>query len=205
MRGDELIDADPAAAVRTWAPPTFDTPPTAESIERIEQQAWAEGDARGYRDGLQRGADEVARRVAALDSLIAALAKPLAQQDAAIAAALQRTAWTLGEVLARTQLRHDPQTVTQLVHEAVAALAAPADSVILQVAPAQHAALAAALQQNPPVQPWRLEANPALQPGDCKAIGLQATADATLAARLGELAERLLDPEPETQHGARAG
>ncbi|TAM11521.1 MAG: hypothetical protein EPN72_10590 [Nevskiaceae bacterium] len=201
MKGDLATAADPAPAVRPWAPPTFDTPPTAETVERIEQQAWEAGDTRGYQDGLQRGTTEVAHRVAALDAVLAALAKPLAEQEAVLAESLRHAAWTLGEVLARTQLRYDPGTVAQLAREAVAALAAPTDTVTLQVAPAQYAALAAALQQSPPSQPWQLEANPALQPGDCKAVGLQATADATLDARLREVAEHLLEPAAEASHG----
>lgn len=193
-------DAGTATPVRPWTLPAFDGPPTAVSIERVEQQAWQEGEARGHADGLARGAAEIAIRVQALNDLIAALATPLAEQDERIANDLERTAWKLGELLARSQLRHDPAAVATLVHEAVAALAAPGQPLTIQVAPQQHDALQAALDQHPPAQPWQLEASHDITPGDCRVGVAQATADAALDARLRTLAEQLLDTPTEAAH-----
>lgn len=187
----------PGPAAQPWALPSFDGPPTAASIEGLEQQAWKEGEARGYVDGLKRGTAEVRERVHALDTLIAALAAPLDEQDTLIATELQRTAWTLAELLARSQLRHDPRAVAQLVHEAITALAAPNETLTIEVAPTQRAAIQGALAQEPSAQQWQLQARTDIKPGDCRVVGAHATADARLTSRLRELAEQLLDtPQP---------
>lgn len=197
-------DAQAAAGVQRWTLPTFHKPPTAAAIEEIEQQAWQEGDARGYADGLGRGAAEIARRVEALDALVAALAQPLAEQEARIGKELQGAAWALGELLARRQLQQDPEAVARLIAESVTTLAMPDQTLTIQVASAQLAPLEAALQAHPLRQPYQLEACPALAPGDCRVMAPDATADATLAVRVRALADRFLDAEPEKTDAARA-
>ncbi|HEX7382494.1 MAG TPA: FliH/SctL family protein [Nevskiaceae bacterium] len=198
-------DAPATAGVQRWTLPTFHKPPTAAAIEEIEQQAWQEGDARGYADGLKRGADEITRRIEALDALVAALARPLAEQEARIAQELQAVAWSLGELLARRQLAQDPEAVARLVAEAVATLAMPEQTLTIQVAPAQHAALEAVLQAHPLRQPCHVESAADLEAGDCRVVVPDATADARLAVRLRALADRFLDAEPEKTDAARAG
>lgn len=191
--GGAPLDAGEAVSARPWAMPEFDGPPTAATLERVEQQAWAEGEARGYAEGLKRGAADVSSRAATLGQLIDSLAAPLAVQDEGIERQLLELAWKIGEQLAVTQLRHDADAVARLVHEAIAGLAAPAQSMTVLVAPAQLDAVRGALDDQPPAQAWTLQADPTLKPGDCKVRGLNATADATLEARIRTLAEQYLD------------
>lgn len=196
MAANDLHDAGltgDAGTVRAWTLPAFDGPPTAASIERVEQHAWQEGEARGYAEGLQRGAATVAQRVAALDAILQSLAQPLAHQDEALSRELQQLAWVIGEQLARSQLRHDADAVARLVHEAIATLAVPAQTLTVQVPAAQLQAVREALEQAPPAGRWQIEANVTLAPGDCRVCGLHATADATLEARVRSLAERYLE------------
>lgn len=158
-------------------------------MEQIEDEARQ----RGYSEGLQRGSAEIATRVAALDGLIASLAAPLSRQDEALANAIRQTAWTLGALLARDHLRHSPQAVAHLVHEAIAALAAPNQPLTIHVSTSQYDAIQSALQQHAPAQAWHLEPDPALANGDCKVTTPHATADATFETRLRLLGEQLLE------------
>ncbi|MGH8151273.1 MAG: FliH/SctL family protein, partial [Rhodanobacteraceae bacterium] len=159
------------------------------AIERIE----AEARQRGHAEGLQRGSTEIATRVAALDALIASLAAPLARQEQTIADAIRQTAWTLGELLAREQLRRDPQNVSHIVREAVTALAAPDQPLTIRVSTRQYDAIRAALEQHPPAQTWHLDADPVLADGDCIVTTSHATANAAFETRLRLLGEQLLE------------
>lgn len=185
-----------ANAARPWTPPVFAArrapvaaAPDPRAIERIEAQARE----RGHAEGLQRGTAEIATRVAALDALIAALAAPLARQEQVVADAIRQTAWKLGELLAREQLGRDPQSVEHLVQETIAALAAPDQPLAIRVSARQCEAIRAALDQHPPAQAWRLEADPTLADGDCTVSTPHAGADATFETRLRLLGEHLLE------------
>jgi len=80
------------------------------------------GDARGHQEGLVRASRRPGRWFARLEAILATLAAPLAELDAAIEESLVALAVSVARHLVRRELRTDPGQVIAVIREAVAVL-----------------------------------------------------------------------------------
>lgn len=99
--------------------------PTAEDVERIYQQARDDGFQTGYKEGQAKARDEATRLARAAAKLDAAM-KGL---DSGVADELLRLALELARQVVRSEISARPDTLLNVVHEALAQL------------PHQHAAI----------------------------------------------------------------
>lgn len=89
--------------------------PTAEDVERIQQEAWKEGYAAGYEEGSARGRMEAAE----LFQVLQALDESLKQLDQEVAEELQALALEVARQVVRDTLEVKPEAVLNVIREAL--------------------------------------------------------------------------------------
>jgi len=98
--------------------------PTVRELEALEQQARDEGRAAGLAEGRAAAAQELRERLAQLDAVYEAVARPLHAFDEQVAQELARLAMVVaGRVIAH-ELQLSPELVVRAVREAANALPA---------------------------------------------------------------------------------
>ena len=189
-----------------WQAPQFPEGdiPTAGELEALQQQAydeayalaWEEGRAAGYSDGLAAGADELKQRTAVTESLIAALQSPLSELEESLESELAEMLHALVARLFRRQIQLDPDAIVGLVREAVGLLPSAANRVTVQVNPDDAERLRELLPEaTDEATRWQIVNDPSIVAGGCRVICGQSTVDATIEARMQQLASSLVGDE----------
>jgi flagellar assembly protein FliH len=183
---------------RPWQLPQFGEPAaqaplrTAEQIESIEAAAYEEGFVRGRAEGLKAGAAEIQAQAIRLRTLLEHCARPLAQLDAEVEAALVELALQAARRLVQSEFEIDPLRMAGTVREAIAALAVVPREVRVHLHPEDARLLQDQLTPPPEVSAWRLVPDVSLQRGDCRISGETGWIDATLASRTRSLGQTLM-------------
>lgn len=191
-----VLDADKAAKAVVWQMPTLGgaragVPPTARELDDLERIAYQEGVERGRKEGYVAGRAEALAHVAQLKALLARFGRPLAELEGEIEQILVHLATAVSAALWRGLAGPRPEMIEAVVREAVATLPAGARDVEVQVNPDDYAAL---LKLNPEGGlPARLTPNAVLNRGDVRVHCDSVRLDATLATRLANATEALLD------------
>ena len=181
---------------------------SARQLEAIVRDAAREGREDGYREGFARGEQEglaqgredgiaagrafiedAADRVA---RLIAALQQPFAHQQESLREALLQLVARIARSVVRAELRLQPGTIRGVVAEALAALPVGAANVRVLVAPRDVELLH---DFGASARDCALEADEALEPGDCRIQARESVVDYTVSGRLDELLSQLLGPQ----------
>ena len=168
---------------------TAGTYATAGQLEKLQQQAYAEGFERGRRDGMA-AASEQARRLAALCER---LAHPLEELDEAVVSETARLALVIARHLVRRELKADPAQVVAVVQQAMAALPVAARKIRLYLHPEDAALVRAALEDE--AAAWTLCEDPLMGRGDCRVVSEHSQIDATVERRLGAIAAQMFGGE----------
>lgn len=161
-------------------------PSTQALLERVAEAARQEGHADGVRAGIAHAAREHAGRQlavdAALDRAVAELRALRGSQGAQVA--------ELALAVAETVLGCEPSDGAKALLGRVRVALAELDDtpLVLSACPAEVDALAAGLAARPDV---RVEADPALQPGDARIVGQWSRADLLRSTALAAIAEAL--------------
>ena len=198
-----FITAESALHAQRWDVPMFEAdtvpappPHSARHLDALEQQAFEEGHARGYRDGREQGrAAEMASLQAEAQRLAAIcdhLAAPLKALDGEIERMLVLLAIDVGSRLALQALGEHPEAVAEIVREALQALGNQRVQTRIHLHPADARLLADTLQVPAEVSDWRLLPDAELQRGDCVVTTDLARVDARLDIRAASLAQTLL-------------
>lgn len=168
---------------------------TAAQLARIEQQAHAEGFARGHTEGLAAGKADVEARAVRLDGLLMTLARPLDALDAEVIDQLFALAVALARQLVRREFKTDPGEIVVVVREAVSALPAAAREVSVRLHPEDAALLRDCLSLSEGARPWGVVEDPVLARGDCRVSADISRVDATLETRLNAVVSAALGGE----------
>ena len=177
--------------------------PTAEDIERIQQQAWDEAHAAGLEQGLAEGRGRIEERVARLDAVLARLARPLEELDDRVEEELVALVIAVSRQLIRRELRTRPDEVVGVVREALGQLPVSARGVRIALHPEDAALVREALDLEGQERPWRLVEDPLLTRGGCRVTTEHSRIDATVETRLARLIARVFgggrdaDGEPD--------
>ncbi|MEN7342261.1 MAG: FliH/SctL family protein [Pseudomonadota bacterium] len=189
-----------------WQAPQFPDGdiPTAGELEALQQQAydeayalaWEEGRSAGYDAGLSAGAEELERRTAVAESLIGQLQAPLVDLEETLEAELAEMLHALVARLFRRQIQLDPDAIVGLVRDAVRLLPSAANRVSVQVSPDDAERLRELLPEATDEETrWQIVSDPAIVTGGCRVICGQSTVDATIEARMQQLASSLIGDE----------
>jgi len=175
---------------------------TAEQIERIQNQAYKEayeaGFAKGRKEGMAAGKDEIARNAQLLDDLLQSLSQPFEKLDEDITQQLVSLSVAIARQLVRRELKIDAAQIVGVVQEAIAVLPVGSRNVKVCLHPDDVRVMRDTREEMEIERSWELVDDPGLSRGDCRILTATSRIDATLEKRLAAIASRLLGGERET-------
>ena len=198
--------------VQRWAMPVVEQPEprgaaqrrTVAELEAIGDQARREGYEQGLAEGRQAAHDELQGKLQQLRGLCDALARPLAEADAAVERQLAELAMLVARGVLQAELRLHPEHLLNVVRKAIGALPAATARVDIIVHPESAALLRDGLVEAGE-QGWRIVEDPQLKPGDCRIAGADSRIDGSIETRLGAMIDAALAddiPAPTLGHDA---
>ena len=180
----------PTASQAANAPPQ----PTVRELAALEQQAREEGYAAGHAEGLAAAQQQLRERMARLDALYDAAARPLLALDEQTGQELVRLATIVaGRVITR-ELQLSPDLIARSVREAAAALPAATRELRVRVHPEDLALLQ---ELGAAESHWQLLADPALTRGDCQLESERSRLDARVETRLAAVIDAVLGDDAD--------
>ncbi len=201
MVGSKIIDKSEAVGVDRWDFPSVDDSPAAElkgargknahlltarQVDELQSQAHDEAYRRGYEEGLTEGRAEAAARVARLDVIGGALARPLVELDHTLERELLELAGALAKQILHRELASDPTQIVDSVRDCLEVLPSSAREVTLHLALQDSQVVREHLTEDP-ARPWRIAEDATLAPGNLRITSESSQIDGTLEARLQEI------------------
>ena len=175
----------PTASQAANAPPQ----PTVRELAALEQQAREEGYAAGHAEGLAAAQQQLRERMARLDALYDAAARPLLALDEQTGQELVRLATIVASRVITRELQLSPDLIARSVREAAAALPAATRELRVRVHPEDLALLQ---ELGAAESHWQLLADPALTRGDCQLESERSRLDARVETRLAAVIDAVL-------------
>ncbi len=168
--------------------------PTVRDLEALEQQARDEGYAAGHAEGMAAARDLLNSRMARLDALLEAAARPLHAMDELVELELARLAMTVARQVVAHELRTSPDLVVEAIRQAV--LAMPAATSALRVRlHGDDVALVRSL--GIAEKHWQLVSDASLQRGDCLLETERSRLDARVETRMAAVVDAVLGAEAD--------
>jgi len=165
---------------------------TLRQLEDVEQRAREDGYAAGLAEGRAAARSEVAAQVVRIEAIVAALAAPLANLDAAVESELVLLATTAATRIVRHELALAPERVLDAVRDALAVLPAYARNVRLFLAPDDAVLVREHLVHGSGAHAWDIVEDSTLTRGGCRVQADTSHVDATLETRLATVIDAVL-------------
>jgi flagellar assembly protein FliH len=151
----------------------------------VEREAWDHGFKDGHVEGVRKGEAELAKRInevnvkiAALDAIIGALAKPLEQLDEQVETELTRLALTVAKHLVRRELKIEPAQIIGIIRHTVALLPLASRNIKVHLHPDDAAVVREKLAAPQGDQQWQLSEDPLMARGGCRVTSDNSSIDA---------------------------
>jgi flagellar assembly protein FliH len=163
--------------------------PTVHELAALEQQAREEGYAAGLAEGRAAAQVQLRQRMAQLDALYEAAARPLQILDEQTGQELVRLATIVASRVIAGELRQAPGLIAKAVRQAASALPAATRELRVHVHPDDLALLQGlgAVESH-----WQLLADPTLARGDCLLESGYSRLDARVETRLAAIVDAVL-------------
>jgi len=195
-----VLAREDATEARRWEMPevgasTKAPPPnlrTLRQLEDVEQRAREDGYAAGLAEGRAAARAEATAQVARIQSIVAALAAPFANLDAAVESELVLLATTAATRIVRHELSVAPERILNAVRDALTALPAYARNVKLLLSPDDAALVREHLAPGTSGHAWEIVEDTTLTRGGCRVMADTSQVDATLEARLATIIDAML-------------
>ena len=178
----------------------------------VEREAWEHGYKDGHVEGVRKGEAELAKRIAevdvkiaALEAIIGALAKPLEDLDAAVETELTRLALTVGKHLARRELKIDPTQIIGIIRHTVSLLPLGARNIKIHLHPEDAAIVREKLARPAGDQEWHLAEDPLMARGGCRLTTDTSSIDARFEASVAAVLSGLLGDDRNDRNGEEPG
>ena len=180
----------------------------------VEREAWEHGFKDGHVEGVRKGEAELAKRIAevdvklaALDAIMGALAKPLEDLDQQVETELTRLTLTIAKHLVRRELKMDPAQVIGIIRHTVSLLPLSARKIKIHLHPDDAAIVREKLARASGEQEWQLAEDPLMARGGCRLSAENSSVDARFetavaTALTGLLGEDRLERAPESGDAA---
>lgn len=138
--------------------------PTADQIQRIQQQAYQEGFAAGIKDGRAES-HVIALR---MQAVMQALHRSMSQFEEEMAREIMNLALDIARQMVRSSLEADPAIVLAVVREAIESLPQVYHHPTLVLHPQDAELVREMLAQEYPGEAWRIQEDPRLERGGCR-------------------------------------
>ena len=182
----------------------------------VEREAWEHGFKDGHVEGVRKGEAELAKRIAevdvklaALDAIMGALARPLDELDSQVEQELTRLTLTVAKHLVRRELKMDPAQVIGIIRHTVSLLPLSARKIKIHLHPEDATIVREKLARASGEQEWQLAEDPLMARGGCRLTTenssidarFEASVAAALSALLGDDRTERLQPGTEPPAG----
>lgn len=204
-----------ASTAERWSLPVVEGPIIGErrdggSVETDGgERATQAGRDRGYEAGMAAGRAEIQRltgelkvHARRLDSVLAALAKPLAELDDEAQQQLLLLALAIGKQLARREIKANPEEIIALIRESIGRLPTSAREVRIHLHPQDAALVREHLSAPAAERAWTLVEDPTQSRGGCLLRTETSQIDQRLETRVNAIVGSLMGDE---RAGARGG
>lgn len=176
----------------------------------VEREAWEHGFKDGHVEGVRKGEAELAKRIAevdvklaALDAIMGALAKPLEDLDQQVEQELTRLTLTIAKHLVRRELKMDPTQVIGIIRHTVSLLPLSARNIKIHLHPDDAAIVREKLARAAGEQGWQLAEDPLMARGGCRLTTENSSVDARFETAVAAALTGLLgDDRVERAPGA---
>lgn len=176
---------------------------TVEDIEKLHEEAEAEGykegfekgTNEGYQAGMKTAQQEIQQQVSLLQQVMTKLNTPLADLDEKIEHDLINLVMTMTRQLVRRELKTDPEHVIGAVRAAMAVLPISDRKVKLFLHPLDVELVKTGLSIDSDESSWQWVEDPLLTRGGVRVETADTTVDATVEARLSSVMNKLLGEE----------
>jgi flagellar assembly protein FliH len=165
----------------------------------VEREAWEHGFKDGHVEGVRKGEAELAKRIAevdvklaALDAIMGALAKPLEDLDQQVETELTRLTLTIAKHLVRRELKMDPTQVIGIIRHTVSLLPLSARKIKIHLHPDDAAIVREKLARATGEQEWQLAEDPLMARGGCRLTTENSSVDARFEASVAAALTGLL-------------
>ena len=180
------------AAAQVYSLPSVDGPIIGRRVSEAEKVAAEKAHfAKGYEDGMSTARREIdaelaklRAKVAQLDSVIRAFAKPFEALDGEVEQQLTLLAITVGKQMVRRELKTDPAQVIGVIRESVGRLPVAARDVKVHLHPEDAAVVREHLATPTNERAWSVVEDPTLARGGCIVRSESSQIDARLDARM---------------------
>ena len=175
----------------------------------VEREAWEHGFKDGHVEGVRKGEAELAKRIAevdvklaALDAIMGALAKPLDELDSQVEQELTRLTLSVAKHLVRRELKMDPAQVIGIIRHTVSLLPLSARKIKIHLHPDDAAIVRTKLSRATGEQEWQLAEDPLMARGGCRLTTENSSIDARFETSVAAALTGLLgDDRVERQPG----
>ena len=168
--------------------------PTVHELEALEQQARDEGYAAGLAESRATAQQQLGQRMAELDALCNAAARPLQLLDDQAAGELAQLATVVARRVIMHELRVSPELIVGIVRQAAEALPMATRELRVHLHPDD---LALMQELGAAERHWQLLADSTLARGDCRLESERSRLDARVETRLSAIIGALLGDDAE--------
>lgn len=185
-------------AYQRWELNAFDDPresvklPTADQIQRIQQQAYQEGFAAGMKDGRAES-QAITHR---LQAMMLALHRSMSQFEEAMAQEIMDLALDIARQMVRSALQAEPALVLAVVREALESLPQVNQNPTLALNPQDAQLVRDMLAQEYQRDVWRIVEDPQIERGGCRIETATAEIDANMEGRWQRIVNSLGSDAP---------
>jgi flagellar assembly protein FliH len=199
----QMASFDPAPPAPPEPPPPPEPSVTEAELQRLRDEAHAQGVASGhvagqalgyqagYAQGFEKGQAEALAQAATLAGMADAFTSALAGVEAHLAESLVELGLDIARQAVRHHVTHDPSALIDAVREVLAAEPALTGAPTLIVNPADLPVMETYLQEPLQRGGWLVRADAAIERGGCYAHAASGEIDATLKTRWERVAAAL--------------
>ncbi|MCD5983595.1 MULTISPECIES: flagellar assembly protein FliH [Pseudomonas] len=185
-------------------------PLTLEELESIRQEAWNEGFATGEKEGFhstqlkvrQEAEVALAGKIASLETLMASLLNPIAEQDTQIEKAVIHLVEHIARQVIQRELATDSAQIANVLRDALKLLPMGANNLRIFINPQDFALVKAMRERHE--ETWKILEDDTLLPGGCRIETEHSRIDASIETRIAlaiskmhdQLHEQVTHPAP---------
>lgn len=200
MSDGNVIEPTRGGSPERWKTPAIDGSSgngylTAGRLQEMQEQAWNEAYEVGHAAGLEAGKQEVCDRVARLDQLLVALARPFDELDESVEKQLVELAMTVAKQLFRREIRIDPSHVIGVVRDAIKLLPIASRDVQVHLHPEDAELVRESLSKAEGERAWSIVENPLASRGGCIITAESSRIDAQAETRLSAIIQSISGDE----------
>lgn len=192
MSEENSDESAKSAVAERWQTPAIDGSSgngylTAGRLQEMQEQAWNEAYKVGHAAGLESGQKESGIRLARLEQLLMALAKPFDELDDTVEQQLVELAMTVTKQLFRREIRIDPTHVIGVVRDAIKLLPVASREITVHLHPEDAALVRETLSDVEGERAWSIVEDPLIDRGGCEVVSASSRIDAGAETRLNAI------------------